>query len=301
MIVSVDLGGTKTRTMLVDSGKVVKQITFLTEPSKGRSYIIKELFKSINYVIEGQSIEAILIAVAGTTDGKVVKEAPNLKIKNLRLASIVESKYKKECFLENDANAFTYGEFVNLRSKNKTLSNMVGVTLGTGIGAGIIINGTLYRGFNFSAGEVGHMTISSEHRKCSCGNYDCWELYASSKFIRRQYLKEGHRKLDAKEVAQLVKSDKAAKKVILEFSKNVGVGLVNLANILAPQIIVLGGGLANIDMLYSQSVNYFKKHVLPPLREVKIVKSHLGKEAVALGLFHLYKNNLLKDKKKSSS
>ncbi len=297
MLVAVDLGGTKTRTSLIDKGRILRQITFLTEPQKGRNYILKELFKSIDYVSESKKIDAVLIAVAGVTDGKVVLRAVNIGLENFKLASIIERKYKVPCFLENDANAFAYAEFVNLKKKDKSLKNLVGITLGTGIGAGIVINGVLYKGLNNSAGEVGHMTIDSQHKKCKCGNFDCWELYASSSFIEKQYLKLGHHKLTAEEINDLYKVDKSARKAISQFAKNVSVGLVNLANILAPQVIVIGGGLSNIDYIFKPVLEYVKSHAFPTIRkDVKILKSSLGRNSIALGLSYLYSDYFSKQK-----
>ncbi len=298
MLVAVDLGGTKTRTSLVDKDRIIRQITFLTEPEKGKSFILKELFKSIDYVSESKKINAILIAVAGITDGKIVLEATNLALKNFKLASIIERKYNKPCFLENDANSFAYAEFVNLRKKDNSLKNLVGITLGTGVGAGIIINGEVYRGLNNSAGEAGHMTVNSQHKKCKCGNFDCLELYASSNFIEKEYLKAGHHKLTAEEVSMLYKTDKAAKKAISDFAKNVAVGVVNLANILAPQVISIGGGLSNIDYIFKPISEYFKKHAFPTIKDnVKVLKSSLGRNAVALGLSYLYYDSFSKKNK----
>ncbi len=297
MLVAVDLGGTKTRTSLIDKGRILRQITFLTEPQKGRNYVLKELFKSIDYVGESKKIDAVLIAVAGVTDGEVVLRAVNLGFENFKLASIIERKYKVPCFLENDANAFAYAEFVSLKKKDKSLKNLVGITLGTGIGAGIVINGSLYKGLNNSAGEAGHMTIDSQHKKCKCGNFDCWELYASSGFIEKQYLKLGHHKLTAEEVNDLYKVDKSARKVISQFAKNVSVGVVNLANVLAPQVIVIGGGLSNIDYIFKPISEYFRNHAFPTIRkDVKILKSSLGRNSIALGLSYLYYDYFVKKK-----
>ena len=300
MIVAIDIGGTKIRTSLLnEEGKIIKQITVLTGAQNGKGYILKELFKSIDYVFDSKKVDFIGVAVAGVTDGKIIKEAVNLNFKNLKLTSIIEKKYKKPCILENDANAFAFGEYAYLKRKNNDLKDLVGVTFGTGVGSGIIINGELYRGFNNSAGEIGHMTIDSHHKKCNCGNYDCLELYTSPKAIEKVYLNLSHHHKTVFDIAKDYGSDKFSRKAINYFAEKVGVALVNIANILAPQIIVIGGGLSEINSIYKPSEDYFKKHVFPTLRKVKIIKSRFGKNSIAIGIFELYQSYWKKNLKRS--
>ncbi len=296
MIVAIDVGGTKIRTSLLnEEGKIIKQITVLTGAQNGKSYILKELFKSIDYVFDSKKVNFIGVAVAGVTDGRVIKEAVNLNFKNLKLASIIEKKYKKPCILENDANAFAFGEYSCLNRKNKEIKNVVGITFGTGVGSGIIINGELYKGFNNSAGELGHMTIDSKRKKCSCGNYDCLELYASPKAIERTYFNLSHHHKRVFDIAKDYNSDKFSRKAINYFAEKVGVALVNTANIIAPQAIVIGGGLSEINQTYKPAEDYFKKHVFPTLKNVKIIKSRFGKNSIAIGIFELYQAYWKKD------
>ncbi len=283
MLVGVDIGGTKIRAALVSRFNVVKEITVLTEASKGRKRILNNIFEAIDYVFD-KRVSFIGVAVPGMTDGKKVIEAPNVKaFNNLNLADTIKRKYKVACKLVNDANAFVLAEYSLLKKKNSKIRNIVGITLGTGVGGGVITNGELYKNSNFSSVELGHMTIASNRIKCRCGNYDCFEVYCNSKAMERYYSNLTNTKLSSYDIVASYSKDENARKAIKEYSHYLGVGLTNITNIFNPDYIVIGGGLSEIKQIYKPAIEYVKKHALKPFKGVKIIKSQLGRNSIVIG------------------
>ena len=283
MLVGVDIGGTKIRAALISRFKVVKEITILTEVNKGKKKILENILEAINYVFNNK-VTFIGVAVPGMTDGKKILEAPNVKPFNgFNLSEVIKKKYKVPCMLENDTNAFTLAEYSFLKRKNPKVKNIVGITLGTGVGGGLIINGELYKGSNLSGAEIGHMTIASNKIRCKCGNYDCFEVYCNGRAMERYYTNLTHVKLSSYDIVASYDKDKNAKKAIEEYAHYLGVGLVNITNIFNPEYIIIGGGISQVKEIYKPSISYVKKYALKPSRNVKIIKSQLNKDATVIG------------------
>jgi len=283
MIVGVDLGGTKIRAGLIGRFDVKKEITLLTNAKQGKNKILKTLFEAIDYVFQ-DDVKEIGIAVAGNTDGRKIIEATNIKsLNNLNLSQIISKKYGIKSFLENDANAFALAEYHFLKKKNPKLRNIVGITLGTGVGGGIIIDGEIYRGSFYSAGEIGHMSIASNGIKCSCGNYDCFEVYCNGKALERYYYEFTKKKLQSTMITNSLSKDKNALKTVYEYSKYLGIGLVNIANIFSPDYIVIGGGISKLNEIYKPAIKHFKKYAIRAVKNTKIIKSRLGDNSIIIG------------------
>ncbi|MGB9748978.1 MAG: ROK family protein [Candidatus Woesearchaeota archaeon] len=283
MIVGVDLGGTKIRAGLIGRFDVKKEITLLTNAKHGKKKILKTLFDAIDYVFQ-KDVKEIGIAVAGNTDGNKIIEATNIKsLNNLNLASIISKRYGRKTFLENDANAFALAEYHFLKKKNPKLKNIVGITLGTGVGGGIIINGEIYRGSFFSAGEIGHMSIASNGIKCKCKNYDCFEVYCNGKALERYYYELTKKKLQSTIIGNNLSKDKNALKAVHEYSRYLGIGLVNIANIFSPEYIVIGGGISKLNEIYKPAIKHFKRYALKTVKNTRIIKTRLGDNSILIG------------------
>ena len=187
--------------------------------------------------------------------------------------------------MENDANCFALAEAIIGAGKNS--ETVIGITLGSGIGGGIVIKKKIYRGAFGSAGEIGHMVIKSGGFKCSCGSSGCFEKYASEKFFKR---KSKLLPLELEKKAK--KGDKKAKRIYLEFSQNLGIGLTNIINILDPDIIVIGGSIAKAgSLILNPAKKEVKKRVLSPQskKSVKIRVAKLGEFSGAIGAALLLK------------
>jgi glucokinase len=215
------------------------------------------------------------------------------------LRDIIQDKLGKKAFLINDANAAALGEFYFGAARG--IRNFIYITLSTGIGGGIVIDGKIYTGAIGTAGEVGHMTIDDKGPICNCGNRGCWETLASGTALAREArhrVKEGIRTSileyaggDVEKVtAQVIHSaaeqgDSLAKKLISGTGYYVGVGLANLINIFNPELIVIGGGLSNIgDLLLRPAFKVAGERAYKEaFQAVRFASAGLGRNSGVLG------------------
>jgi len=241
----------------------------------------------------------------------IVSTPPNLPgWYTVPLRDILHGHYGIDAFLINDAKAAALGE--HSFGAGRGLSNIVYITVSTGIGGGIIANGRLYTGHSGAAGEVGHMTIDINGHRCSCGNIGCWETLASGTAMGR----EAARRLASGEVSSLAvqfagrfdkvtpveigeaarNGDALAQGVVAWTARFLGVGLANLVNIFNPEMIIIGGGLSKLgNLLLEPAVKVVAERAFPLLnRAVRFVASPLGDDATILGAaaFALHKGKI---------
>jgi glucokinase len=306
-VVAVDLGGTKIAAALVaPSGQILDRARTPTIAAEGPGPVIERVWAIIDRILERAGLTpvdtaGICIAEAGPIDMErgIVSTSPNLPgWESVPLRSIIRDKYAVRSFLINDAKAATLGE--HRFGAGKGTNNMLCVMLGTGIGVGIVINGHLYLGKSGAAGEGGHMTIDVNGPKCPCGNVGCWELFASGTAMER----EGARRLASGEVSILThlaaaggsitaeaitdaakKGDTMALGILSRSATYLGAGLVNLANIFNPEMIVVGGGLSKTgDILLQPAANMVSQRAFPLVSQaVRIVRSTIDDDAGVLG------------------
>lgn len=268
MLIGIDAGGTGIKYGLVRStGEVVHFNKRPTEAQFGPDHVIERIAECIEILSNhaqtmNQPILAIGIGFAGPLDlvNGVVIEAPNLPgWTRIPLRDRLQERFRLPVVLENDANAAVYGEW--WCGVGKGYKNMVGLTLGTGIGGGLIIDGRLYRGQIGAAGEIGHMVIDPNGPKCACGNQGCLEAFASGSAITRRAreaidagqssqlitLANGDlSKLTAKMVHDAQKTgDALATRLMLETARYLGIAIASLINVFNPDIVSLSGGVAN--------------------------------------------------------
>jgi glucokinase len=212
---------------------------------------------------------------------------------------MVNRKYKVKTFLVNDASAGALGE--HHFGAGRGVNNLVYLTVGTGIGGGIIINGKLYLGQSGSAGELGHMTIDVNGPTCSCGNIGCWEMLASGTAIAREAIRQISQgeesslsqmaggkieNITAEKVEAAARGgDGLASGVICKAATYLGVGMVNLVNIFNPEMIIVGGGVAQMgDLLLEPARRVVKERAFQlSAQAVRIVPAQLGDNAGVLG------------------
>jgi len=308
LILGVDLGGTKILTAVVKSrGEMLSSDESATPATEGREVVIQSILDSAhsalgqaNYTIS--EISAIGIGAPGISNPEagILFTSPNLPgWRNVLLRDIIQNKLGKRAFLINDANAAALGEFCFGAARG--IRNFIYITLSTGIGGGIVIDGKIYTGSIGTAGEVGHMTIDDKGPICNCGNRGCWETLASGTALAREArhrIKEGIRTSileyaggDMEKVtAQVIHSaaeqgDSLAKKLISRTGYYVGVGLANLINIFNPELIVIGGGLSNIgDMLLKPAFKVARERTYKEaFQAVRFASAGLGRNSGVLG------------------
>jgi len=208
----------------------------------------------------------------------------NAKFKNIKIKKILKKKFKIKTSLDNDARCFTLAE--SIFGIGKKYCHIIGITIGTGVGSGIIIDKKIYRGKNNTAGEIGHMTIdASSPFKCSCGKFGHFEALCSGKALVNFYKHLTGKTKNVFEIEKLAKlGDKNAKKTNALVAKYLGLGLANIINIFNPEIIIVGGGIAKIKELWQPALKEPKKEVMyDSLRDTKIIKTNLNEDAGILG------------------
>lgn len=287
-IIGLDVGGTKIAAGAVDShGKIVKTVTIPTEAGRGKKIILKNILAAASKVwLPG--VSAIGVAMAGQCDFRqgIFLSGPNFpkNFRSINIRKFLSKEFRVSVSLDNDARAFALAESVF--GAGRGYKNILGLTLGTGIGGGIIVDGKILRGKNNTAGEVGHMTLDSGSPFCcSCGRYGHFEALASGTALVNFYRKNANKNLNTFEIEKLaLAGDKKAKLAMLWLGKNLAAGLASLAQIFDPEIIILGGGMSKVPSAVRTALREFKKAVIyKSLKKTKIVKAKLGREAGIIG------------------
>lgn len=276
LAVSIDLGGTFIKAGLINyKGEIIYFIQKETQINLGKEKAINNLKKTIKELINKtnkKKITGISLGVPGPIDFKrgIIKNPPNFPDwKNIQLRSIIENEFLIPTILENDANLALLGELWQGKAKNK--KNVVLLTLGTGVGGAILINGQIYRGQSGAAGELGHMIIDKQSKmKCGCGNYGCLESLVSVTGIKKELVKQikkGQKSL----VKKLVKNslskidgqiiyqaalmgDNLSKNILITAGRYLGLGIINLINIFNPEIIIITGQLSKARKFFLESM-----------------------------------------------
>ena len=223
------------------------------------AYLIKAAPHS-SYGIVGISIGAPGII---NKDGDILL-APNLGWKDVSIKSELEAAFLIPVLIENEANLGAYGE--KKFGSGQGIENLIYISMGIGVGSGIIINGDLYKGNNGFSGELGHMTIDTNGPKCRCGNKGCWELYASEKALLNKVNKgKKQHYLHLDDVLELARSsDPSILSSFDEIGHYLGIGMINIIHTFNPEKIIIGNRMANAQaFLEDQVESTIKKHILP--------------------------------------
>jgi len=295
--IGIDLGATFVKMGLVDDkGKVCFRRKIETPPSSNKAFLIDAIIDNIRDIIKASSkkVSGVGIGVPGPVDSKkgIVHYFPNIKgWEEVPLKSILEKKLSLDLELDNDVNAMTLGEFVF--GAGKYCDNLVCLTLGTGVGGGIIIGGKLYRGGSMCAGEIGHMPINETGPKCNCGGIACLERYIGNRYILERAKKAFGSNITLETLTSLAKSgNKKAIAIWTDVAEKLGVALVEVVNLLNPDKIVIGGGVSKAGSLI---LNPLKRQIKgramkDQAKHVKIVLAKLGADAGIIGASLLYSN-----------
>ena len=292
MLIGVDLGGTFIKVGLVDfEGNILRMNSRPTYAQRGYTPIIRTMAEQIRELAEAQGIgmediHSIGIGVPGPveyTTGRVLY-CSNLSWRNVELGTELNSMLGKSVYVENDATAAGLGE--SLFGSTRGAENSVLLTLGTGIGSGIIINGSIYRGSHAAGSEIGHTIIGENFYDCNCGNNGCFETFASASAI----IKYAQHRISNDRVKTLIlesafnkaenitaeiifeaakKGDALALETVDRMCKYLAIGILNIYNMLDPDIIALGGGVSESEnfpieqvkkkvneMVFSKDVRY---------------------------------------------
>ena len=272
--IGIDIGGTNTKLIVMDDKNVLlHEERFHTSPENGQADFIKRLIAAAKRLKDEWGPSSIGIGVAGDVDPEkgVLRFSPNLdRWRDLTLAASLKKATGLDCVLENDANMAAWGAYeIEISRKYRS---MVAVTLGTGIGSGIIIDGKLYHGATGSAGELGHNKLDRGGEQCHCGAKGCLEAYCGSYAIMREarrviktpeafiarYCSPGKERLNTICLTKAAdQGHKAAKKIWSDMGRDLGRGLANMILLLNPDCVVLTGGVSRAS-----------RHFMGPLKKV---------------------------------
>lgn len=264
MYIGIDLGGTNIAAGLVsEDGKIIASASTPTLAQRPYQEIVADMAKLSQKLIDDagyktEQIKGIGIGSPGTVDNEhgVVTYSNNLPFNHTPIAAELNKYLDIPVNIENDANAAAYGEYVATGAK---ADSFVFITLGTGVGGGIVLGGKIYRGFNSAGGELGHFTMIAGGEPCTCGNRGCWESYASVTALIRQTeaaMKENPESLMHKIAEEEGKisgrtafraealGDEAGRKVVDKYIEYVATGIASMVNIFQPETIVIGGGIS---------------------------------------------------------
>ncbi|MDR3292670.1 MAG: ROK family protein [Clostridiales bacterium] len=309
MIIGIDIGGMSVKGGIVDrNGKILHRASVETKAKADYAEIIADIAHLIDVLLKsaGIGIEKILgigMGIPGTIDSKrgVIVYSNNINFIDVPIVSELKKYYADTpVYINNDANAAALGEY--RFGEAKEYKNLVFMTFGTGVGTGIIIDGKLFEGNGSAGAEGGHTVIRLDGPKCTCGRRGCFEVYASATALVRQTkaaMKKHPESLMTKVVSERGKvsgrtaflaakeDDPTAKKVVARYIQYVGEGLVNIANIFRPDVILIGGGMSNEGDAFIAPLQGFMDEHLFGMKNgnprVAVQKASLTNDAGILG------------------
>ncbi|WP_047980092.1 ROK family glucokinase [Ornithinibacillus contaminans] len=317
VIVGVDIGGTTVKIgFLQNSGDIIEKWEIPTNTANSGLSIVDDIWDAISQKAMALSISqahilGIGVGAPGFIDSKTgyVYEAVNIGWKDVELAEQLSSKSGLPVFVENDANIAVLGE--NWLGAGKNSEDVIAITLGTGVGGGIIAGGKILNGVNGTAGEIGHITVDPNGYSCNCGRKGCLETLASATgFVRQAMniidtntsskLAERYRKngtVTAKDIFELAQQgDMDSRGIITHTAEVIGLAISNLTMTLNPSKVLVGGGVSKAgDQLLEPIKQAFKKYALPRTFEACEVRiAELGNDAGIIGAASLVKNHTAK-------
>lgn len=291
LAIGIDIGGTKIAAGVVDrTGRIVERAQAST-PIESRDTLLGAVIELARELAADHLVAAVGIGVAGLVDptGAIVRSASHLPLRDDPLGSDVAAALGLPVVVDNDANV---GGLAELRlGAARGVNDALLVTVGTGIGGAVIVGGRVYRGWQGSAGEIGHLIVDRDGRPCPCGSHGCWEQYGSGRALMRAAASAGFEVAHGSEVtAAAMAGDERALDVLAEIGGWLGVGIASLAAVLDPEVIVVGGGVSAAgDQLMVPVIASFRENLSARGKrpEPRIVPAALGPDAGLIGAAEL--------------
>ncbi len=306
--IGVDLGGTNIVAGVVDEYyRIVGRGKMPTACPRPADEIINDIAETIHKAIEdaGISFDDVLsigIGTPGSVNKRfgIIEYANNLGFENVPVSDILHTKFDKPIYIENDANCAALGEAI--AGAGEGVDDFVAVTLGTGVGTGIIVNGKIVNGCNGAAGEMGHMVIVADGEPCTCGRKGCWEAYSSATALIRETKKQmlldkdskmweivegdiekvnGRTAFDAKRAG-----DESGTKVVDLYIHYLAIGITNLVNTFQPNVLCVGGGIGSEKENLLEPVRKIveaERYSVHTMEQTRICSARLGNDAGIIG------------------
>src|SRR5688572_13070041 len=290
----IDMGGTKTECAVLSAAdplEIIARHRVPTEADKGYHHIISQVKKLVDSVAKetGHYPSNIGFGTPGALEPstQTMKNCNSTCLNGMPLKADLEKALDIPIKIANDANCFALAEtMLGVVQKVKPDAEVVfGVIMGTGVGGGIVVNGKLINGKQSIGGEWGHNVLDASGGKCYCGKTGCVETIISGPALERYYLTQSGHSLTLKEIfnAYLAGTDQAAKSTMERLVTMFGKALAVVINIIDPDVIILGGGVGNIDLLYTKGNDEIKKSIFNTKPDVLLVKPLLGDSAGVFG------------------
>ncbi|HYP27102.1 MAG TPA: ROK family protein [Blastocatellia bacterium] len=316
-LLGIDLGGTKISAAVFDEGNnIIARARAKTRAKRDEENVFETIVKTGKEAVASaglgpKDLLALGIGSPGPIDpdtGYIV-DSVNIRFKNFPLGPRLSEEFGCPASVNNDVSAGTYGEFKAGAARGA--SHVLGIFVGTGIGGGLILNGSLYQGFSKNAGEVGHIIIKAGGPRCGCGNRGCLEALASRTAMTRRIkkaIRSGHKTLIRKLVdkkADVIPSsvlkeaydagDRVVMKVVNQAAHHIGVGIGSLVNLLGPEVVVLGGGVIHaLGEEMMETIETITREVTFEItaKDLRITRAELGDDAGVTGAALLARESL---------
>ncbi len=294
MLWGIDLGGTKIECALIESAdnlNVIHRQRIATEGHLGYDHIVGNIVRLIRMVEEstGEKPTRIGIGTPGAIEPstELMKNCNSTALNGRPLKNDLEKILGIPIAMANDANCFALAEanFGVVKEKMPEAEVVFGVIMGTGVGGGIVVNGKVLNGRHGIGGEWGHNFLDDSGGPCYCGRSGCVETVFSGPFLQKYYKSLSGKDLTMKEIAEnhAAGNDEAASKTIHRLVHFFGKAIAPIINVLDPDVIVIGGGVGNIDLIYTEGREEIKKYLFNPKLDTLILKPSLGDSAGVFG------------------
>jgi len=301
-IIGIDLGGTNLRGGLVnEKGEIIRKIHKSSSSFRNSDTLLKGLECLISELSQGFIIRGIGLGVPGGISFKEqrITQSPNLPyLENFALSQSLAHTLKLPVTMDNDANCAALGE--KWKGKAHSADTFCLLTLGTGVGCGIVLNGRLWRGVNGTAGEAGHISINFDGPPCKCGSRGCLEVYCSGRAIERMASEalsqgvetslSGMDSISAKAVEDAAfRGDELAISIMRKMGRYLGIGIANIANLLDLEMTLIGGKVAHSwDLFIEDTLEAFREGAFKaPTKGMIIDRASLGDDAGIIGAAYL--------------
>ncbi len=284
MPLGIDVGGTKIAYGEVENGKIIWKRQMPTPQTA------EDIIDVLVDLIENYTGDSVGIGIPGQVKDGVVLFTPNIPLTGINLAHTLHSKTGKHIYVENDANAFLIAEA--RWGVAKGYKHIIGITLGTGIGGAIMLNGQIWQGAHGAGAEFGHMAVMEDGPMCGCGSRGCIEAIASPRSIEKWAEVEKHNgmptameRISMVDIMKLKDTDTLAKIAYERFVRYIGMAVANLANLFDPEVIVFGGsGVLSWDTWQKDAYAIYNRRVLPSLKgKIPWLKAHFSNNAGIIG------------------
>jgi glucokinase len=298
--IGIDLGGTELRAAVIAAdGRVLAHERTATAAEEGPAAIVEQMADLVSRIAQGRPLSGVGIGSPGPLDAAagIVVHAPTLRgWQDVPLAALASARLGLPVRIDNDANVAALAEW--RFGAGRGLRHIVYVTVSTGIGGGVILDGKLMHGRGSLAGEIGHMAITEVPIPCPCGGLGCWEALASGSALGRRATEAARaaphsalgivlaeHPVTGRDVARLAEAgDAMAATLLAEEGRYLGVGFTNLLHLYAPEMIVVGGGVADcLPAMRGEIERVIRRRAMPAYRDVPVMAAALGRQAGVIG------------------